>query len=721
MTGNEKKLLQLMDGSSQYFVIPVYQRNYDWKKENCKQLFDDLLKVIQLKRKNHFFGSIVSVFNDEGHDTEFLIIDGQQRLTTVSLILLAMVNLMRAGQITPNKGNLADLIYESYLIDKWNDGATQMKLKPIKGDEKAFKALFTGDPAEYIKGSNLTENYHYFSSRILQCADYITPDQLYDAIMRLEIIHIQLKESDNPQLIFESLNSTGLALNEGDKIRNYVLMNQPSKKQEQFYDKYWNPIEECTGYQVDYFVRDYLSLKTQVTPSFGNIYKDFKTFVEDASLDTEELLKDLLKYAKIYQKLLKATTSDGVINESIFRLNRLETSVTRPFLMVVLQMVDDGQLPVKDAREIFRIVESYLFRRTICETPTNALNKVFVSLNKEITSLEGNTDSYLERFKYVLNHKQGSACFPSDEEFVQSFTERQIYRMNAKAKIYTLAMFENFDTKETKDIFDKCEKEIYTIEHIMPQHLSELWIKELGDDYKEIHAVWLHRIANLTLTAYNSKYSNNTFIQKRDDPNGFKKSGIRLNQWIAENNQWTLKELLARNDQLMSLALKIWVKPDSTFAPKEIVRDALALDDDPSLMTGRHIVSFSYKNHEQPVKAWVDMFVAMVKHLHTQDPTIINQIADGVLSSTLSIYVSREAQSGNFMLEDGLYFTYAGSTWSKMSVLNRLFQHFDAVPSDLVFYLRNESTDKPVDVTKAMEKAVTDDEDTLGKAAEILN
>lgn len=302
MKGSETKLVSYMQGSDKRFVIPVYQRNYDWKTENCKQLYDDLIKVIRRGRKSHFFGSIVSVHND-GEFNEYLVIDGQQRLTTISLLLLAMYNLMKNGVLTPEKGNLAEKIYKTYLIDEWQDDDTRIKLKPVKNDRNAFGKLFD-EESEHIPDSNLTINYNYFYSRIQK--EEITLDELYEAVTKLEIINITLNQDDNPQLIFESLNSTGVALSEGDKIRNFILMGLPTKQQNDYYEKYWNKIEICTDYDVSMFVRDYLSVKQQLIPAMSKVYFTFKAYVEENGTEIEPLLQELLSYAKWYEILLKS-------------------------------------------------------------------------------------------------------------------------------------------------------------------------------------------------------------------------------------------------------------------------------------------------------------------------------------------------------------------------------------------------------------------------------
>lgn len=484
MKGNEMKLVAYMQGSNKRFVIPVYQRNYDWKIENCKQLFDDLVKVIRNGRKSHFFGSIVSVYNPDGANDEFLVIDGQQRLTTVSLLLLAMYNLLEKGIVVPAKASLSERIYETYLVDKWQDDDTRIKLKPVKNDRMAFSKLFD-DESEHIKESNLTINYNYFHERIQK--EEITIDELFDSLSRLEIISITLNQDDNPQLIFESLNSTGVALSEGDKIRNFILMGLPTKEQNDFYEKYWNKIEVCTGYEVSAFIRDYLSVKQQVTPSMNRIYYTFKAYVEDRELETEPLLSDLLSYAKWYEILVKGKTANSALNACIYRLNRLETTVTRPFFLEILRLHSENKLSMDEVTDVFLTTENYLFRRTICDLPTNALNKIFLMLHKDVMRYDGTDDNYVAKLKYALLAKKERARFPDDAEFAESFSTRPMYLMNSKNKIYVLERLENFGTAEDKDVYRHFDDGTYSIEHIMPQHLTPAWVKDLGEDYLTIH------------------------------------------------------------------------------------------------------------------------------------------------------------------------------------------------------------------------------------------
>lgn len=644
MKGAECGLAEYMQGANKRFIIPVYQRNYDWKLENCKQLYDDLVKVIKTNRKTHFFGSIVSVYEPSGKNIEFLVIDGQQRLTTVSLLLLAMYNLIQKGVIVPQDDMLATRIYEEFLVDKYQK-------------------------------------------------QEISIDELFDAICRLEIISIRLENDDNPQLIFESLNSTGLDLSEGDKIRNFILMGLPSQQQELYYEKYWNRIEEHTGYDVSAFIRDYLSVKQQEIPAQKRIYRDFKEYVNSANIELEILLDELLKYAKRYAILLRGCPDNRTLDACIYRLNRLETTVTRPFFLEVLRLQDEKVLNIDDVTDIFLTTENYLLRRSICDLPTNVLNKVFLTLHHEIMRYDGTAANYIEKFKYALTSKKERARFPDDDEFAMLFSERQIYQMNSKNKVYILERLENDNTLEDKDVYRHVDAGDYSIEHIMPQHLTPTWIKALGADYEQIHEQWLHRIANLTLTAYNSKYSNSSFEEKKTMEHGFSQSGIRLNQDIAKKDKWTLVELEERDSALTQRALKIWVRPTTDYKPAEKQLDSYTLDDDAETFSGRLIAKFNYKNTEQPVGSWAEMYEKVLRILYAEDMSIIENLAgsseEGVpyhFSTNKNAFI-KSAEVG-----EGIYVLTNSSTQNKLSVLKRVFKLYNEDPNDLVFYLRDNNS-----------------------------
>lgn len=696
MNGNAQKLIKYLDGASKRFIIPVYQRNYDWKMEHCKQLYDDLVKIIRQNRKSHFFGSIVSVQSESGTMEEFLIIDGQQRLTTISLLLLAIYHLLSSGKMVSRDHQLTDKILKKYLIDEYEPEEKRIKLKPIKNDQKAFGVLFDQDE-EYIPDSNLTINYRYFYDRIQH--GELDIDELFDAICKLEIINISLNHEDNPQLIFESLNSTGLNLSEGDKIRNYILMGLPNDQQTKFYEKYWNRIESYTDYDVSSFVRDYLSIKQQSTPNMNSVYPTFKKYVEDAEVaDIEPLLKDLLEYAKRYAFLIKGGHSDERLNSCIYRLNRLSTSVTRPFLLEVIRLSESGALTADELIEVFHFTESYLFRRAICDLPTNALNKIFLLLHREIIRFDGDESHYVEKFKYALLSKRERTRFPSDEEFAECMSTRNIYGMNPKNKLYLFERLENSETSETKDVWGHLDRGEYSIEHIMPQHLTAAWIVSLGDNYEAIHTNWLHRLANLTLTAYNSRYSNSPFAEKRDMPHGFKDSGLRINQWVGRKEQWGLPELEERDQLLKNTVIGIWPYPTSNYHPQKKQMDAIALDED-VILTGRVLSKYSFKGAEQPVASWADMYQQVITMLHSENKAVLTKLAvsqDPAVDLSLHFSMSPTSFNSCRQIDTDLYVWTGTDTQYKINNLRKIFAIFDVPESELVFYLKDEDNSETV-------------------------
>ena len=487
MKGTASHLLEFLEGARKRFIIPVYQRNYDWKRENCKQLFDDLVSVIKEGKSTHFFGSIVSYAHSRD---EVILIDGQQRITTISLIIIAMINAMKKGIYVPEDSRLPEILEDTYIIDKYRRDERKVRLKPFRDDCTAFDRLIYNDETEYIQDSKVTINYNYFYDRIVQIRE-LTPDELYRAIDSLEIIDIELEpqHGDNPQLIFESLNSTGLDLTEADKIRNYVLMNLAPNIQEQFYDKYWNKIEKCSGKELDGFVRNYLTIKQGTIPNQRKIYFAFKEFTRCYD-GIEEVLQEMLVYANTYRDIKAFQVGDKDTNEIAKRLDLLDMTVAYPFLMAFLVYAKEVELPLTEIYKVFSCIETFIFRRLMCDLPTNALNKIFATLHDAVLKNKKETDSYSSVLIYILESKKLSSAFPKDEEFINGFTTKKVYSMQAKNKMYIFERLENGSSKEKNDVVENIEEGILTIEHIMPQHLTPAWTEALGPDYAKIHEIW---------------------------------------------------------------------------------------------------------------------------------------------------------------------------------------------------------------------------------------
>lgn len=313
----------------------------------------------------------------------------------------------------------------------------------------------------------------------------------------------------------------------------------------------------------------------------------------------------------------------------------------------MLRLYNENKLTLEQVAEIFLITENYLFRRTICELPTNALNKIFLMLHREIVRYDGTEANYVEKFKYALLSKKEKSRFPDDAEFSTAFARKPVYLMNSKNKVYILERLENFGTVEDKDVYRHCDEGTYSIEHIMPQHLTPAWQKELGEDFEQIHEEWLHRAANLTLTAYNSKYGNSTFTEKKTMQNGFDDSGIRMNTWIAKKKKWTLAELEERSNYLMGRALAIWQLPATDFLPKEKQMDSYTLEDEAEL-TGRLIARFTFKNTEKPVSSWVEFFLRDESELTTDEPGSRHELRRRYWTYALPLIKEAHGEDGSF-------------------------------------------------------------------------
>ena len=535
MKGEEGFLINFLDGSKKRFIIPVYQRNYNWKHVQCEQLFSDLTKVIEEKRKSHFFGSIVFTRVKKSID-DSLIIDGQQRITTISLLFTAMVNLLRTGEVISEDENLAEDIEETYLIIKRSkSGERKLRLKPIKDDCEAFDRLLLNDENSFLRESNITANYKYFIKALRGLQEkQITIDELYDAIKKLEIISIFVEDDEDPQRIFESLNSTGLALTEADKIRNFILMRLDSEKQELFYEKYWNKIEKLTcldgtkNDNVSDFIRHYLTFRIRRIPKIEEVYSEFKEHVENnRTSDGENILQDMLAFAQIYNKVINSSFSSRKISQVLKRLNHIEMTVLYPFFLAFFEMYENQKVSEDETVKVLKCIESFIFRRIICPGyATNALNKIFCTLHFDVMKKMEEAESYSEILIHVLESKTGSSGFPKDSEFIQALKSANIYKMQKKNKEYLFERLENEDSVEYVNVIelmnDNERENRLTIEHIMPQTLSQQWRISLGENSQEIYDSKLHTLGNLTLTGYNAKYSNRTFIEKRDCEKGYK-------------------------------------------------------------------------------------------------------------------------------------------------------------------------------------------------------
>ncbi|WP_100968844.1 DUF262 and DUF1524 domain-containing protein [Helicobacter pylori] len=554
MKADAMKLLDFIGKSQEkQFVIPVYQRVYSWEKEQCKQLWDDIIKTGGNDQiEGHFIGSIVFVHDGiytTSHN-ELLIIDGQQRLTTITLLFIALRDRLNDEDEFLEKFS-RQKIQNRYLINSDEKGDRKFRLILSESDKDTLLSLIDRNkrkPSE--PSSKIMENFELFEEWIRKNADKL--ETIFKGLDKLMVVEISLERGkDNPQLIFESMNSTGKDLTQTDLIRNYILMGLEPEKQKIFYEKYWRAMEEDFKQNetlFNQFVRHYLTIKTGKIPNINKVYEAFKRYQQERGIEIEDLLKDLQKYCGYFCQIAFKKEADKDLNKALGFLVDLEMDVIYPLLLELYSDYSDGVLSKQDFIPIIYLTESYICRRAVCGLGTNGLNKIFASFTKKI-----NKDQYFESIKaHFLSLETTKGKFPKDSEFKNLFITIDFY--NLKERNYFFERLENFDTKEpvnTKRL---------TTEHIMPQKLTPEWERDLGENFQAIHEKYLHTIGNLTLTGYNQEYSNNSFQKKRDMEKGFKQSPLKLNQSLKDGS-FGEKEILNRAKDLADWALKIWTYP----------------------------------------------------------------------------------------------------------------------------------------------------------------
>ena len=567
LQAGETTLNKLLNTSRQ-FIVPIFQRNYSWQKSQYEQLWFDILRASKFKEKqNHFIGSIVYIDmgTPAGRPQQLLLIDGQQRLTTISILLCAIKDYVQKFNLETKLINLAKIknqfLYNSDEIDE-----DRYKLLLNVQDKETYIKLIDNTIFTVNKpATNIIKCYEFFYERI---EDFIKQhgqiDEIYAGIFKLSLVSISLdKDSDNPQMIFESMNSTGKDLSQTDLLRNYLLMDLTPEKQTRLYKTYWKSMEELFGEDIykndvnkfDYFIRDFLTLKsdTGYICKINNVYENFKRYYLDNNCEKFAVLKDLFTYAKYYACIDLLQEKDDELKLYWQEFKKLDSHVVYPFL---LKLYDDYSCQIlikEDFKKILQVVISYLWRRAICEIPTNSLSKTFATLYQAVDK-DDYVNSVIKAFVFKSSYKR----FPSDYEVREKLQTKDIYHFRLRK--YLLEALENYYHKEPIDL----NTANYTIEHIMPQNIEHnlLWQQMLGEDWQEVHSLYLHTLGNLTITGYNAEMSNKSFWEKVNGESGFKHSHLKLNESIAQSDVWNKKAIQRRTNILTDIILKIWKYPE---------------------------------------------------------------------------------------------------------------------------------------------------------------
>lgn len=557
MKASERKITKLFSESDTVFSIPVYQRDYNWQEKQCQRLFKDILQTGKNEKvSSYFLGSIVYIHDGiyGVGEKEFHVIDGQQRMTTLTLLFLAIYFKLKGTILAKD----AEKIYNQYVVNPYSEKEIKLKLLPPEENLYILNKISHNkfNELEAFQDRNMLKNYLFFEKE-LENLSFDDMKHLSNGIEKLIYIDIALeKGKDDPQKIFESLNSTGLDLSQGDLIRNYILMDLERGEQNRIYKEIWIPIEnnckvsdgsEITSYVSD-FIRDYLTLKTEKISSKPKVFETFKAYYEK---ENDEKLEDMKKYSEAYSYIIKPSLEkDRDIQRELDYLKSLDKTVINTFLIGILKDYKDNILEKDELVNMLILLQSYLWRRYITEKPTNALNKIFQGMYGKI-SRSGN---YYENLVDVLMAED----FPTDEELESALKLKNVYKDKEKLN-YVFKKLENYNHNELIDF----ENEKITIEHIFPQKPNKAWKENYSDNELEQMISFKDTISNLTLTGSNSNLSNKAFHEKRDDEvHGYRNSKLYMNKYLGRLEEWNLLSMEARFESLYDDIIKIWKRPE---------------------------------------------------------------------------------------------------------------------------------------------------------------
>lgn len=557
MKAKESRLLDFLKSSKQ-FVIPIYQRPYRWEETQCRKLWDDLLRAAEDgPSTTHFVGSVVYIQDglySVSDNPALLLIDGQQRMTTFMLLIEALARALGDEEIDGDFS--APKLRGYYLKDPLQTGDRAYKMLLSATDNLTLQSLIDRKPMPCDYSIRLKENFELFGT-LMEGANLSAICRGLNGIL---VVDISLERGfDNPQLIFESLNSTGKELGQADLIRNFVLMGLPAEQQTELYRDHWRPMEQAFGQEAyadhfDRFMRHYLTLRTGNIPNEKDVYETFKLFARDGAskgTSTAKLVAEIHRYAGFYCRIaLGAGEPEKALADALQDIRELKAEVTFPFLLELYADRTAGLLSENELLSVLRLVEAYVFRRVVCGQPSNSHNKTFSTFGRSLQKA-----CYLDSVRAHLLNLTSYREFPSNLEFRKALETRDLYKFRNRS--YLLRRLENHGRKERVAV------EEYTIEHILPQNdnLSEAWKEALGQDWIRVREVYLHTLGNLTLTGYNPEMSDKPFPAKRDISGGFKESPLQLNKGLGMLDTWDEAAIRDRANRLSELASQVWACP----------------------------------------------------------------------------------------------------------------------------------------------------------------
>jgi uncharacterized protein with ParB-like and HNH nuclease domain len=684
MKANELQINNFLQTPNVQFVIPVYQRNYDWTTTECNELLNDIISVETENRGTHFIGSIVfiheGVFNIS-EVKELVIIDGQQRLTTINILYVALYRFAKESENPQD----AERLYNMFLTNQYvKNESSKLKLKQTDANSTAFKAILLGTDNVSLPYSNVIENYNYFRSVITE----ENFDTILRGLSRLIFVEISLeRDKDDPQRIFESLNSTGLDLSQSDLIRNFILMDLPPKDQNRIFDTIWNPIEEnARDYVkqtslVSEFIRDYLTLRNKKIPNKNKVYAEFKSIYTNKKDEAyHQELENIKSLSIHYKKFVNpSTVADLSIRKELEYINRLEINVAFPFLLQVFEDAENGLLNKDDLLRILKLIQSYAWRRFIVGLPTNALNKIFMTLYSEV-----DTEEYYDSIAKALLKKKGSAKFPSNEDLKTALRDKDLYNTQPKNRNYLFEMLENYNNREHVNT----NNEFITIEHIFPKNPSDEWNNDISsDDYFLFKEKYLNTIGNLTLSGNNGALGNKSFKAKKGMnvdglEQGYNFSRLWLNAYLKSIDAWNTAAYEERLNIIYERFLKIWEFPDVHVSETDETEEQNIFDAESP--THKKLEYFIFENSKIEEDTVAQMYFYVIRKLYEKNSQLLISNQD-VFKITRNVTDFRAGQE----VVNGWYIESNIDSNSKFAILKKLLALFELEDELLIKYSSN--------------------------------
>ncbi len=684
-----------IEPNKKQYSIPVYQRNYEWSKEQCTKLFDDILAAHK-KDRYHFTGSVVfAPLKAENKIDYYVVIDGQQRLTTIYILIKALIDM---AETESEKAALKNKLFNEDPFSIYGiDEASKLKLKPVKSDNNQLIMLMDGRLDEMEKSSGIFRNYVLFCELIKKAMDEdenIGVRHIYDGIQHLTCATIRLEEDDNAQEIFERINSTGVPLSLADKIRNFILMTD--KDQERLYEDYWLKAENLVGYDhLTAFFLDFLNIKVEGFPKEDEAYEVFKQVFESGGYSNESMLQAILHYSQFYHTFTHGDKKyNQEVNDHLAGLYKLNQTTVYLFLYRVFDDYENQLIDQNELEKVLRFILNYSIRRIICEISSNSLRGLYKTLYNRVFIRKENKNHYYDAIVSFFQQLTSRDALVSENDFAKALKYNNLYRKNALCK-YLLTAIENQGKEQlvTGNL---------TIEHVMPQNqnISTAWQNMLGENWQEVKDTYLHTLGNLTLTGYNSELGDKPFAEKKELLAEVHTKVVRLFEDIKNREVWNKDAIEYRADKLVLEVQKLFaIEQPATvmkFSDPRYVEYTCEYPENATYKTPNYFV---LQGERVNATNFAELLRALIDRLYARNSSIIETMAknnEKIVSWSQSIMFSYDKNqiNGDYKIKGSdIYENVGYSAAHIMYIVKALLERYEIDITEFVYSAKSSKND----------------------------